>query len=189
MTHLPSELDRAMAGDGSAFVDLVDRHCNRLMLFIRRHGATVFSGDYGPEDAFQQVLFRAWELLPQYDSANGDSFYGWLASIARSSLGNRWHYLNRKSRRPPTDVSRRELDSQIADSLTSIATGAARREQLASLERCIAAMEPQRRNVVQLVFIDGLPIRAAADQLGLSKSGTWDRLQAALEELKVGMSS
>ena len=67
---------------------------------------------------------------------------------------------------------------------TSIASRSSRREEIARLEAALADLEPQTRAIVELAYLEGMPLRRVSARLGLSKSTVWDRLAAAMLVLK-----
>lgn len=182
-------VQRAVAGSAVAFAELVDRHAVPLTLFVRRHGSGVLSADYSAEDLLQSILLAAWESLSTFEDRGPGSFYGWLVQIARHTIGGRNRYQRAKGRDRAESLERQTTSGRVAapevvESMTSIASRAARDEQVLRLQDALAGFSDERRRIVELSFLEGRPLRDVAETLALPKSTVWDQLRLAMRELK-----
>ncbi|HLU40236.1 MAG TPA: RNA polymerase sigma factor [Planctomycetota bacterium] len=178
---------RAAQGDGAAFLALVEQHATPLQLFIRRRSGGLIGADCDAEDLLQATLCKAWELAGTFAPGEPGSFYRWLVGIAVNQIGNRVHYLNAKGRRDVRPIPSAGPDASafpIPDSLTSITTQAARREAIARAERALAEMPADEREIVELTYLEGLTIRAAAERAGMPRSTAFRALHAGMERLR-----
>ena len=92
-----SILDRARAGDGDAFEDLVSPHRRELLVHCYRSLGSLQDA----EDVLQEVFVSAWRALDRFD---GRSLRPWLYRIATNRCLN---LLRDDSRRPqPASVAR-----------------------------------------------------------------------------------
>jgi RNA polymerase sigma-70 factor, ECF subfamily len=193
MQDSPDLIGLAVAGNPAAYEELIGRVSVRLLLHIRRLGGQRLKADCDAEDILQTVLARAWLLLPEFEVREGSGdFYRWLARMAENVIGDRVRYLAAKGR-----GGVRHLESESAgasgrepfDTVTSIASLAARREEVDALERAVSELEPRLRESVTLHYLEGLSLSEVASQVGMSKNAAWKRLRAALQELRVRMTA
>jgi RNA polymerase sigma-70 factor (TIGR02960 family) len=85
-----SPLERAQAGDGIAFQELVEPHHRELLVHCYR----ILGSLQDAEDVLQEVLVSAWRAL---DSFDGHSLRAWLYRIATNRCFN---FLRDAGRRP-----------------------------------------------------------------------------------------
>ncbi len=180
-----SLVDRMRRGDDLAFAQLMEPHALPLRLFIRRLAGGVSGADCDEEDLFQLVVFRAWQLREGFIDEGAGSLRRWLVALARNVVGDRVRYLGAKGRR----AARGQLDaasmaSALPDSITSIASRAARGENADRLEAALNDLEPGIRELVQLYYIEGLSLAEVAERSGRARSSVWDELKVALGRLR-----
>ncbi len=83
-------LERAQAGDGNAFQELVEPHRREILVHCYR----ILGSLHDAEDILQETLLSAWRALERFD---GRSLRAWLYRIATNHCLN---YLRDGSRRP-----------------------------------------------------------------------------------------
>lgn len=88
-------LDRARAGDGGAFEQLVEPHQRELLVHCYR----ILGSLQDAEDVLQEVLMAAWRALERFD---GQSLRAWLYRIATNRCLN---FLRDETRRPQSVLS------------------------------------------------------------------------------------
>lgn len=180
----------AAARDADAFAELLDPLGTRLLLLIRKRAGGLIGPDCDPEDLLQNTLARAWMLLPNFQYLGPAAFYGWLARIAEHSVSDRVKYLRAKGRRGVRHI---ESDpgwpngGAPAALTTSVASRAARREQQERLGEAIAGLPSELREVVERRLLVGESLAEVATALAISKTTAWNRLQEALDRLRVDL--
>lgn len=184
-------LPRATAGDSAAFLQLVEQSVAPLHLYILRHGRGVLAADFDADDVLQATLCKAWELAGTFVPDGPGAFYRWLVTLATNQIGNRIHYVNAKGRRevealPSAGPSGGSV--AILDSITSVVSQAARREALARADAALADMPKDERALVELTYLEGLTIRAAAERTGLPRTSALRVLQAGMARLRGALS-
>jgi RNA polymerase sigma factor (sigma-70 family) len=187
MTTPDDLLTRAVRGDSAAFLTLVEKHVSVLHLFILRQGRGVLGADCDADDLLQATLCKAWELIGTFASREPGAFHRWLVSLASHQIGNRLHYLKAKGRRsvePLPSANPSAMAPDLLDSITSVVSQAARREALARADAALADMPAPERQMVELTYLEGLTIRAAAERAGISRAAAFRALHSGMARLR-----
>jgi RNA polymerase sigma-70 factor (ECF subfamily) len=147
-------LRRCAAGDRAAFRTLYDHWSARLhgiALRITRQSSLAADATH---DAFVQV----WQQAARFDPARG-SAEAFLVSLVRYRALD---IVRRRGREVPGyEPPEQEDDSpDILSRLISSAEGAV-------LQRCLSLLEPDRRRIVLLAFVDGLSHADLVARLGV----------------------
>lgn len=158
------------AGERSAFEALVLRHGAS----IRRLARAMTTDDATADDVLQEVFVSAWRAAGTF---RGDgSARGWLLTMTR-------HAAQRTHRRRVGEPGRAEsLESLACDAGWGAAPDAPLDRVLADRQRLAAALDalqPDDREILVLVELEGLDIDEAAQTLGLKLNATKSRLHRA----------
>lgn len=171
-----SLLTQAQQGDRRAFDEVAERYRARLLDSVRArlHGA---KGSFlDPEDVVDETLLRALERLPSFEWTGEDSFLRWLFGISRNV---RLHEL----RRTRSTLSLAAAHSAEARDPTP-SRALRRDERFDRLERAVAGLPPEYREVVRLCRIDGLKTKEVAARLGKSPDSVKHLLARAIALLR-----
>ena len=76
------------------------------------------------------------------------------------------------------------IASAIPESVTSIASRSARREEADRLEAALDAIPTAQREIVQFYYLEGLSLSELAQKTGRARSSLWDELKQALGKLR-----
>jgi RNA polymerase sigma-70 factor (TIGR02960 family) len=173
-------LERALAGDGDGFRELVEPHRRELLVHCYR----ILGSLQDAEDALQEVLLSAWQALDNFD---GRSLRAWLYRIASNRCLN---YLRDEGRRPESAlpgaakpvpdglVSSDEPwwlepypDTLIEDvELGPEARYDARESVALSFVTSLQHLPPQQRAVLVLRDVLGFPAAEVADMLETTRT-------------------
>jgi RNA polymerase sigma-70 factor (ECF subfamily) len=164
-------LQRCAQGDRAAFRALYDRHAPRLYavaLRITRHGNLA-------ADTVQEAFIQIWQNSKQFDTSRG-SAEGWMVGLTR------YRALDLVRRAGPAmQPIGDEPDTAAIDQLDRLDANAEGR----ALRQCLERLEPNRRRLVVMAFVEGFSHAELAAQfvipLGTIKS-TIRRSLAALRE-------
>ncbi len=184
----PSRLDAPDAelllavqrGDEAALGALLSRHAPTVMRFAMKMCRDREDAD----DVLQETLLSAARGLR--DLRGEAAVSTWLYTVARSHCIKR----RRRSKHAPTEMV--PLDATDAARLPS--GGSAPDEALAqselgaALERAIAALDDEAREVVVLRDAEGLPAAEVAEVLGISVAAVKSRLHRARAALRAQLS-
>jgi RNA polymerase sigma-70 factor, ECF subfamily len=170
---------RAKKGDSEAFGQLHDRYADSIFRFLQAR----LDNRMDAEDLFGEVFLRAWHSLPRYQQ-QGYPFSAYLFRIARNLLVD--HY--RKS-------SRHEEVLQHNDSLLQAVQSSPdekimRKQEYQELNKKLAGMREDYRDVLVLRFISGLSPDETAAVMGRSSGAIrvlqHRALKAFREQAEVG---
>ena len=136
-------LDRCAGGDRAAFRLLYDRWGSRLYgiaLRITRQPALA-------ADATQEAFVQIWQQAHRFDPARGGPD-AWLIGIVRFRALD---IIRRRSR----EVLGYEAEERAGDAPDALG-GLLSSAEGAALHRCLAQLEPDRRRLVIMAFVEGL---------------------------------
>jgi RNA polymerase sigma-70 factor (ECF subfamily) len=177
-------VERARAGDASAFEELVRRHGPR----VRRLARHLVRGHADADDVAQETFVRAHQALPRFDGRS--EFFTWLYRIAVNLSLNRMRSLAVRKGLP--------IDDPATEALVEGALGARtasedpgriledRRLATAILE-AIETLPESLRTTVVLVCIDQVAQDRAAAILGCSPGTIAWRVHEARKRLRASL--
>lgn len=163
-------LEAARGGDRAALDALLRRYDQR----IYRFGMKMCGGD--AEDARDVLQETMLQLARSLRDLRGESSLStWLYAVARSFCVK----ARRRSKFAPTTTAVLDEATPIADGRASPEEEAARRQLLSVVERALAELEPQQREVLLLRDGEGLSAAEVARVVGASEEAVKSRLHRA----------
>jgi RNA polymerase sigma factor (sigma-70 family) len=143
-TELAALLEAAGRRDRAAFKALYDRVAPKLFAIALR-----ILRDRGPaEDALQEIFLRIWQNAASF-SPDAGSAMGWLTAIARNRAID---ILRARRSAPLTAMSE---TTELWENIAAMDGGEAERLNLATLRRCLGAIEEPARSCVLLAYYEG----------------------------------
>lgn len=149
------------------FEHAVQLHGPRLMGYIARRVAV----DESP-DVAAQTLMTAWRRVPLMPKGEEEALW-WLLSIARRTVANHRRGL----------VRRQALADRLRE-VQVIAAPAPSSEANEALTDALAALSENDQELVRLVYWDRLPVKGAAEVLGIGEATARQRLLRARSFLR-----
>ena len=146
-------LARCAQGDAKAFRSLYDASSARLYgvaLRITRNPPLA-------ADAVHDAMLQVWRNAARYDVERGNAD-GWLISLVRYRALD----IARRQGRETTGVDMPERADEGPDALSKMLTDA----DSAALRVCLEQVEPPRRKLILLAFIEGLTQSEVAASVG-----------------------
>ncbi len=144
-------VERAMAGDHTAFSELARRSIDRLYGVAR----VILRDDERAQDATQEALVAAWRDLSAL--RDPDSFDAWLRRLLVRSC---YREARRHRRRQIVELKLATSETRTSD----LGLDLALRDQL---DRAFRRLPEEQRAVIALHYYLGLPLSEVAESLGV----------------------
>jgi RNA polymerase sigma-70 factor, ECF subfamily len=164
----------AKLGDRPAFAELWVRHSNTAFRVAYR----ITKNQSDAEDAIQDAWMKAYVHLKTFDGRA--KFSTWLTRIAINSA---LMTLRRKRAHPETSMEGTDGNTwqhwEIADQTKDVEELYATHEGVERLRRAICRLQPNLRNVVEMLQSTGCSVKEISDLEGISVAATKSRLLRA----------
>ncbi len=172
-------VDKAKAGDCAAFDELIDRSRSRLESYVGSRIGGDLARRVEVHDIVQDVSLRAFKSLGDLEFRGGDAFVSWLCGIARHVI---WETASRFRRDRPVPL---DFDVDTEDASPSQAMR--RDERFDRLQQAVDSLQPEYREVILLVRIEGLAVKDVATKMNRSPHAVSNLLLRATRKLKETM--
>jgi RNA polymerase sigma-70 factor (ECF subfamily) len=172
---------RAQSGDDDALNGLFERYHDHLLLAVRLRLGRQLRSVLESADVFQSVALEAIRDLGDFTPRGADSFRHYLNRLVLNKIRDRARYFGAAKRQGTQRASQTHLEelSSPPESVTyHDASG-----RFESLEREIALLPEDMRQVLMLRTVDGLPSQEVAQLIGKSDASvrkTYSRAVARL---------
>jgi len=154
---------RVLEGEVNAFALLMERYQNYVLAIVKRHAPPD-----QVEELIQEVFIKAFQSLGGWRQTG--RFRSWLSVIAVRTCYDYWrkHYRTREVPMNALSEAHREwLDRVLADaSKKSWQDITRRREAREILDWALDQLSAADRMVLELVYLEGQPVKEAARLLG-----------------------
>jgi RNA polymerase sigma-70 factor, ECF subfamily len=160
------------AGDNAAFRKVYDLRASSLFgiaLRITRHAPLA-------SDAVQDAFLELWRNASRFDERRGNPDI-WLASLVRYRALD----ITRRRGREVSDEDLPEAVDNEPDPLARMVASSAS----AALRECLDTLEPNRRTLLSLAFLDGLSHSELATRLHVPIGSVKSRIRRSLQLLHV----
>lgn len=177
MDHDPELVKRCLAGDNSAWEDLLQNHTRKIYSLCYR-----FTGRRSEaEDLTQEVFIKIFQTLKTFDAAQG-AFPTWLARVARNHLVD--HYRRTKKDRVTSSLedelgSLEEKPSPTVEPVAQVES----REHKELLQQALDRLSPDLREAVILRDLQDLDYDEIAQVLGVPEGTVKSRINRGRLEL------
>ncbi|WP_319524064.1 RNA polymerase sigma factor [uncultured Desulfosarcina sp.] len=177
-------IDRVLKGDTDAFALLMNKYGAMVVNRIKYHVP-----EAGLEETVQDAFTRAYRSLGT--CRDRKKFKAWLSSIAVKAA---YDYLRKQYRCKETAVSKLNADHRdwlehvsIQQSEEAYHRRLARREAREVLDWALSRLPVQDRMVLELVHLQEIPVKEAAELLGWSAINVKVRSHRSRKKLKAIM--
>jgi RNA polymerase sigma-70 factor (ECF subfamily) len=184
---------RAVSGDRDALGRLFAACYGRLTSRVRRRLPAGVAGALAAEDVVQEACLRAVARVGGIRPGGPEAFYAWLTTVVDRRLHDLLKAQRARKRggagRTVAPVSSPEADRSGAwpgpvEPPAAPAPDPARREAADAVRRAVARLPDPARRVVELRYLDGLPVAEVARQTGRSPAAVRMVCRRALDALR-----
>ncbi len=192
-------LEEAARGDHVAVKVLVIESHRRLLEHLAVRIPADLRSVIDPEDVLQEAHVEMFQNLAAFEPRGPGSFYRWVATIALNRLRSMVRHHRTQRRGGDQQVfntdGRRFDDSTVALFNTlkgpckTPSHSVARHEAIAAVQVALAEIPEQYRHALQLVHIEGLPVREAAARMGRTDRAVHGLCRRGLARLRDRMQS
>ena len=186
-------VERVRHRDAAALAALIAARRGALLAYIERRLGAALRRKVEPEDMFQEVSAEAIRCLPTIDLGDREPF-GWLCQIAqRRIIDAHRHFFGAAKRDAGREVpihnaspddSRAGVIDLLVASMTTASKVFSRNVRHARLAEALESLPPEQREALRLRYVDGLPSKQIAEQLGKTDGAVRVMLTRALNRLQ-----
>jgi len=158
-------ITQVIEGNVNAFENLMNRYRDMVLKIVKKR--VPFSN---LEETAQDVFIRAYQSLPTFKGKS--NFSQWVSSIAVKTCYDYWRKAYRSQEVSMSSLSEQHqnwLEEAVSDpSESSLDEKVVQKEGLELLDWALGQMSPEDRMVLELVYLEGLSGKEAANILGWS---------------------
>jgi len=162
-------LIRAREGDAQALNDLCARIGSRLLAIVRLRLGPSLATRLDAEDVAQEVLLKAFRHIDTFERDTSRSLFAWLAVIAGRTIQDLAAFHHQARRDLAKTVS--EIPDVVSSGLRSELSRLLVDESLAQLERGLASLSEQQREVIILRHLEERSFAEIGTLLDRSEDG------------------
>lgn len=164
-------VDSTLRGDRQAFGELVERYQRLVASVAWRYGI----GQMEIEDVVSEVFVKAYQNLHRFRPEH--AFSTWLYRLAIN------HAIDH-TRRQRKEQGRTEMPQSLLDPAPTADEGVESGERATLVRSALAKLKAHYRDVLFLVYVEGLKIEEVAGVLGLPQGTVKTRLMRGREALR-----
>lgn len=176
-------LERIRDGDSAAWNEFFERYHDELLFSIRARLGTRLRSMLESEDVFQSVAIEALSALPRFEPRHPGSLKGFLNRIVLNKIRDRAGAFSAKKRAGGVPLT----DSLLERTPDSEPVGYREPERYLQLERCLARLPDEMRQIVVLRRLEGLSSQEAAERMDRSDAAARKLYSRALARLSALM--
>jgi RNA polymerase sigma factor (sigma-70 family) len=190
-------IQKAITGDRASLESLLLHFHDPLLKSIRarrlRHNISTIADEDVLQETLMEVLHRIGSLQPQ----GSEAFFAWLKVIARTrminmvkaQLAQKRGGLLHQVQPAPSDATVTTLISHFAADQPTPSRIVRRKELKLVIATALANLNPNQRQIMELRYGQGLPVKEIGAQLGLGEGAVKMHINRSLKELRQVFSS
>lgn len=192
--HDAKLFDRAIAGDGAAREELLDRHRRSLRQMIALRLDRRVAPRVDPSDIVQDALKDAHQRLPEYMESRHVPFYLWLRRITCDRLADvyRTHIKTKKRTVLREQALSLGLNDESVSQLALCLAGsnihpdkcAIAAEAKARTTAALMQLKPDDREILMMRYVEHMKVPEIAAALSITPTAVTSRHARAIERLR-----
>ena len=171
--QLDSLIAAVAKGDEAAFAELYQTTSSKLFAVALR----ILRNREAAEEVLQESYFRVWEKAGDFNPALASPMT-WMAAIVRNRC------IDEIRRKAPQTTSDELVLENIESGDEHPIAGLERQEDVQRLLRCLDGLEPEKKQMVRLAYLDGLSREELAVKFGRPEGTVKTWLHRSLAQLK-----
>jgi len=186
-------VERTRAGDSDALAAYIEHVRPQLCAFIERQLGSALRRKIEPEDIFQETSADAVRALGSIDLKDREPF-SWLCQIAeRRIIDAHRHFFGAKKRdagrevslgTPGGDTQNPGLINLLVNSMTTPSAAFSRNAREHRLLEAMQQLPEDQREALRLRYVENMPSKQIAEQLGKTDAATRVMLTRSLKRLE-----
>lgn len=186
-------VERVQAGDRDALVEFLESCRPQLLSFIGRSMSDAMRRKVEPDDVLQEVGIAALQSLDEMDLTQRDPFR-WLCQLSERRIidaHRRYFGAQKRSAEKERDLFSPGADNGqigfidvLAASITSPSQAFSRDQREFKLQVALEELPVEHQAAIRLRYVEGLPSKEIAKQLGKSDGAVRVMLTRSLSKLQ-----
>lgn len=185
-------VERIRSGDTDALADFLNLMRPQLLAFIDRQIGAALRRKVEPEDIFQEVSADAVRSLADVDLAERDPF-SWLCQVADRRIKDAARFFDAQKRdaarevplgTPGGSTGQAGLINMLVASLTTPSQAFSRNAREMRLLDALGQLPEEQREALRLRYVENLPTKQIADQIGKTDAAVRVMLSRSLKKLQ-----
>lgn len=159
---------------------LLQRDQQVISILYDRYGAALYgvikkvvTDEAAAEDLMQETFVKIWKYGAQYSSDKGRLFT-WMLHIARNSAID---YLRSKRYKESIQTDELNVNTAVSERVNSSVDHI-------GLKEVVAALKPEQKEVIDLLYFGGLTQEQASEELGIPLGTVKTRARTAIQVLR-----
>ncbi len=162
-------VDRIAAGDAAAMRTLFTRHSDRVCRLALRIGKDATLA----EDLVSEVFLEVWRNAGRFEKRS--SVATWLLAITKYKTLSK---IRRRREEEPLDMA-----AEVVDPSRTPEAALARLQGAAAIRKCVNALTPEHRTIIDLIYYKGRSVKDVARLTGIPESTAKTRMFYARRRL------
>ncbi len=190
---------RAVTGDADALAALLMAYYGRLLGYVKRRLPDDLADTIDPEDVVQEVHIEVFRSIAKFSTGESDSFFRWIATIAKQRTLDRIKAARRKKRGGSRHRIRKKPGALSASAGTLLdvvaqdkhtpSRSVARREGQRAVRIALAGLRKDYRKALELRYLEGLPVQTIAKRMDRTERSVHMLCNRGLKRLREAMGS
>lgn len=185
-------VEKIRTGDAAALADFLNLVRPQLLAFIDRQLGAALRRKIEAEDIFQEVSADAVRSLGDVDLADRDPF-SWLCQVADRRIKDAARFFDAKKRdsarevplgTPGGSTGQAGLINLLVASMTTPSQAFSRNARELRLLEALGKLPDEQREALRLRYVENLPTKEIADQIGKTDAAVRVMLSRSLKRLQ-----